>query len=201
MTKNKSSRSTSKIKPGIYLNSTALAFINQADKVVSLLREIFYSIEDQKVVGYWGEHGLLYELSDEQREMLRGAGHDLYCRLRGLLPDHRRDRIREKLNEAVQLILSWREDPYELRTPERAHREQEIIQTASTVILEAIQGLIEQAKAERTLDEDEGKIKSDSNKTPTKLVDFMKKYCQSEQCDIDSKKEILLKANRQGKIS
>ena len=131
------------------LSFRAKDFVDHCDKINTVLREVFYSIEDQPVKGHWGEHGELYQLDDKERELLRGAANALYWRSGGLLADERRDRIRLIVSDAVELILSWQGNYLPVLPDEKAYRHQETVQKASTMLMEAQQDLImEQQKLE-----------------------------------------------------
>jgi hypothetical protein len=118
------------------VSESALSFIDRSERIVNMLREGFYSLEDQS---------LFVQLDDQKRELLRNAAHDLYVRLKGVVCDEQRDRIRAALGRAVQVVLSWQVG-HELRTPEQAYREQEIIQRASTILIEMQMHLVVQVK-------------------------------------------------------
>jgi hypothetical protein len=122
-----------------------LAFINHGDKIVAILREAYYSIEDQPITGEWGEHGDLYEVDEETRGLLRDAGHELYWRSKGLFQDERRNRMREAISHAVTIILAWQPDRYNMGSEAERYRDQETIWTASTLIVEAQGDIIREA--------------------------------------------------------
>jgi hypothetical protein len=129
----------------VTVGRAARSFIDLGDNVVAILRAAFYSIEDQPVKGYWGEHGTLYEPDESQRELLRDAAQQLYWRSKDLLPDGQRDRIRKAVAAAIKLIVSWQRNGY-LRDEDQAYAEQETLQAASTLIIEASGDIAKKAK-------------------------------------------------------
>jgi hypothetical protein len=130
----------------VTVGRAARSFIDLGDNVVAILRAAFYSIEDQPVKGHRGEHGTLYEPDESERELLRDAAQQLYWRSKDLLPDGQRDRIRKAVAAAIKLIVSWKRNRCDLRDEEQAYAEQETLQTASTLIIEASGDIVKKAK-------------------------------------------------------
>lgn len=122
-----------------------LLFIDHADKVVTILREAWYGIEDHMTAG-----GGLYLLDDDRRDFLRDAAHQVHIRALNLLDDDQRLRLREAVATAVALVLRG----HESSSWEEAYRDHETIQTATTLLLDACRRLTTGRDVERERPDD-----------------------------------------------
>lgn len=122
-----------------------LVFLDKAETATRILRAALISIEDQPLADKWFKpSGPLLRLDEKAHGCLDNAPTQLYCHARAILDDERRDRLRDKVSVAAEVILDWQADPY--RRLGDAYRCEQTIQAAITEILEGINDVLAAAK-------------------------------------------------------